>query len=55
MATLLANMSANKENRSDDGLSEFFVAFKFIKDKDEFERGYRMLLIDRVVSNKSVY
>lgn len=30
------------------------VIFKFIKDKDEFEKGYRKLLVERIIMGKSV-
>lgn len=51
---LLDTMNENKENKPVKGLSEFMIIFKFIKDKDEFEKGYRKLLIERIISGKSV-
>jgi hypothetical protein len=47
---LLDNINANKENSPQSGMTDFMVIFKFIKDKDMFERGYRKLLVERIIS-----
>lgn len=51
---LLDSMNENKENRQPKALGEFLVIFKFIKDKDEFEKGYRKLLLERLTAGRSV-
>jgi hypothetical protein len=47
---LLDSIKSNKENSPQSGMSDFMVIFKFIKDKDAFERGYRKLLVERIIS-----
>lgn len=50
ISELLENISSNKENSQLSGMTDFMVIFKFIKDKDMFERGYRRLLVERIIA-----
>jgi hypothetical protein len=47
---LLDDINSNKENSQMSGMADFMVIFKFIKDKDMFERGYRRLLVERIIA-----
>lgn len=47
---LLDNINNNKENSQGGAMEDFMVIFKFIKDKDMFERGYRRLLVERIIA-----
>ena len=44
------SINSNKENSQSSAMSDFMVIFKFIKDKDMFERGYRRLLVERIIA-----